>query len=259
MQFAEFDVHKSENHLVAEPEDLLPIPLAVAACNSYFDEVAEFREGLPIVLKQEDLVSRLSLDVGIFDGLKAAAATQGAHIDKIGLARAIVKLCEMPPRDQSVVRAIDTFLDRMKVLFRGINRKRRAADEEKLRHRVKTVVEQQRKIFEQDHPNGATREQGLFLFERIGDGLDYSLDAKAIRDQLLALTAEFGLDGDSATAIPNFDVFLTKLRVLKDAFALAREATPETKNTIGSKAKAIAKGKKSVRNSRKKKPVPAAK
>ncbi|BAV46561.1 ATP-dependent endonuclease of the OLD family-like protein [Mesorhizobium loti] len=230
MQFAKFDIINDGSHRMEEPEDLLPLPLAVAAANRYFEEVAEFRDGNPIVLVQEEVSGHLGPTAGMFDALATTAAAHGGHIDKIGLARAIVGLCEAQGQSPGLEQAIKTFLDDMKVLFRGINRKRRSADEERLRHRVKALIEQQRKIFLQDHPNGATHEQGLFLFERIEDGLDHSLDAKAIRDEMLALTVEFGLDGEPSESITDFNIFVAKLQVLKDAFAIREEATSTERN-----------------------------
>lgn len=224
MQFAEFNIVEDAPHLMAEPEDLLPLPLAIAAANAYFREVAEFREGEPTVLSEAEVTQHLNEAVGVFDALKAAAKAKDSHIDKIGLARAIVGICEIRSSDAALEKEITEFLDRMKLLFKNLNRKRRAADEERLRHRVKALVEQQRKIFLQDYPERATREQGLFLFERIGDGLDHSLEAKAIRDEMLALTVEFGLDGEPNERISDYDGFKTRLKVLKDAFAIDREA-----------------------------------
>ncbi|MBN8807824.1 MAG: AAA family ATPase [Sphingomonas sp.] len=223
MQFAEFDIASGITHLVAEPEDLLPLPLALVAANLYFKEVAEFREGEAIVLTEADVASKLSATVGIFDALKAAANAQGGHIDKIGLARSIVTLCEVSSADSAIEESIAQFLGRMKALFKGLNRKRRAADEERQRHRVKALVEQQRKIFLQDFPESATREQGLFLFERIADGLDHSLEAKAIRDQMLTLTVEFGLDGEANERIADYDGFKARLKVLKDTLSMGQE------------------------------------
>lgn len=223
MQFADFDITPNAVHLVAEPEDLLPLPLALAAANLYFKEVAEFREGDAIILAEAEITSKLSPTVGIFDALKAAAEDHEGHIDKIGLARSIVTLCELPSADRDLENSIVQFLERMKSLFKGLNRKRRAADEERQRHRVKALVEQQRKIFLQDYPDTATREQGLFLFERIADGLDHSLEAKAIRDQMLALTVDFGLDGEANERIADYDGFKARLKVLKDALSMSQE------------------------------------
>lgn len=245
MQFAEFSIVPDATHLIAEPEDLLPVPLAVAAANHYFREVAEFREGEAIILTEAEVASKLSATVGIFDALKAAAKTHDGHIDKIGLARWIVTLCEISSTNGVLEKSIAQFLERMKILFQGLNRKRRAADEERQRHRIKGLVEQQRKIFLQDHPETATREQGLFLFERIADGLDHSLEAKAIRDQMLALTVEFGLDGEANERIADYDGFKTRLTVLKDALSMSQEgraadksgeAVPATKPVAGSDA-----------------------
>lgn len=223
MQFADFGIVQDPSYAMTEPEDLLPIELAVAAANIYFREVAEFREGGAITLTPAEVVPHLNKQVGIYDALKVAAESHASHIDKIGLARAIVALCETSKADQALETSIVVFLDRMKALFKGLNRKRRAAEEERLRHRVKALVEQQRKIFLQDHPESATREQGLFLFERIGDGLDQSLDAKGIRDQMLTLSVEFCLDGEASEAIPDYDRFKSKLQVLQDAFSIQRE------------------------------------
>ena len=236
MQFAEFEIVGTTAYPICEPEDLLPIGLAVAAANLYFAEVSEFREGEAAVIAEADVAAALGPKTGMFDALKASAAAQDSHIDKIGFARAVVALCdhENPRADVAI------FIDRMKHLFQGINKQRRAADEEKLRHRIKAVVEQHRKIFEQDHPGGAVREQGLFLFERIAEALDHSPEAKAIRDEMGAISAAFGLDGEANDAIPEFDKFLVQLRVLKDAYQRRRASPPSEPAAKGASKDAAA-------------------
>ncbi|WP_158005191.1 AAA family ATPase [Citromicrobium sp. JLT1363] len=249
MQFDELNIVHDTGHRMEEPEDLIPAPLAVAAANLYFREVAEFREGEALVIQEEDVSKALGAKVGIYDALKKAADAKGGHIDKIGFARAVVTLCENAA-EKELQSDIDEFIDRMKELFKKINRNIRAANEERYRHRAKSMVEQHRKIFIQDHPEGATREQGLFLFERIGDGLDNSLDSKAMRDMMRELTADFKLDGEANEPIPDFDDFVSKLRMLKDALEyrrtsieseeVARTRKPSAKNKARKKPKAIA-------------------
>lgn len=236
-QFGDYGFEINDAHQVQEPEDLLSASLAVVAVNKYFAEIAEFREGEPVSFSEAEVLENLDNETGIYDALKKVAELKGTHVDKLGLARAVVSVCEKAPQSGPVQKDVDKFLCKMKVLFKGLNRKVRAANEEKLRHRVKTMVEQQRKIFVQDHPETASREQGLFLFERISDGLDNSLDAKAVRDEMRALTAEFGLDGQANDAISNFDNFLTKLRVLKDAYASQKLEEPREISNKTTKAK----------------------
>ena len=193
--------------------------------NRYFAEISEFTASEAIVVTGEEIEAKLDDVTGIYDALKAIAEAKDSHIDKLGLARAIVAICEAPPAEEQIRADVDAFLNRMKLLFRYINRKVRAAEDEKLRHRIKAAVEQHRKIFLQDHPTGATREQGLLLFEKIGDGLDNSLEAKAVRDEMRALIEEFGLDGEPNEPLHDFDAFQAKLRVLKDAFQRKNEVT----------------------------------
>lgn len=260
MQFGDINPVAEPKHLMEEPEDLIPPSLAVEAANLYFQEVAEFREGEPFKIEEEEVLKALGPKAGIYDALKSVAVFKGSHIDKIGFARAIVSLCEKPSR-KGVDSDIEELIDRMKQIFKRINREIRAANEEKSRHRVKAMVEQQRKIFVQDHPQGATREQGLFLFERICDGLDNSLDAKATRDMTRELAADFKLDGDPQEPIPNFDEFLTKLRVLKDAFEYRRTSIDDNKSSQAKTAAAktgAAKAKRSRRPKKKPTPPPSA-
>ncbi|WP_215732109.1 hypothetical protein, partial [Mesorhizobium loti] len=41
--------------------------------------------------------------------------------------------------------------------------------------------------------------------------------------KMLALSVEFGLDGEASEAIPDYDRFKSKLQVLQDAFSIQRE------------------------------------
>lgn len=226
MQIGDFDLLGGEGRPVTEPEDLIPTPLAIAAANRYLEHVSRFRDGPARQLDWGKATQLIDGGSGVFAGLKQAAKEQGAHIDKIGFARAVVELSEQPP--QQLTAAVEQLKARMRSLFVKLNAKRRLAEQERLRDKATAKVEQQRKIFVRDHREYATKEQALFLFERIEAVLDDSLDAEAIRQQMLSIKHQFQLAGALLDPVPDYSKFLTRLAVLKDALAIATtdERTP---------------------------------
>ena len=219
MQVGDLGLDAVAGRSVAEPEDLIPPELAAAAAERYFEQVSRFREGGAVVLDATALAAAFDGGAGIFDALKGVAKASGAHIDKIGFARAVVEICEAP--SGALATHVDTFAGRMRALFAQLNQRRRRAEQERLREKATAKVERQRRIFVRDHPRGATKEQAVFLFERVEEALDQSLDAEAIRKELLALKHRFGLDGEALDPVPDFPGFLSRLAVLKDSLAIA--------------------------------------
>lgn len=233
MQFADFKLAPEEKHAMLEPEDLVPLPLAVAATNRYFMQVSQFRTGQPPNFDLKAVRTKLTAKVGVFDALKGVAAETGDHIDKIGFARAVVELCAERPSQPKLDAEIDLFKARMRKLFSELNRRRRKAEQDRYRDRASAKVEQQRKIFIRDHAETATKEQALFLFERIQDGLEESLDADAINGEILSLKRRHELDGEALDPVPNYPAFLARLKTLKDAFELHGGTPPQDKAQDG--------------------------
>lgn len=219
MQVGDLGLDAIAGRPILEPEDLIPPELAAAAAARYFEQVSRFREGGAVEFDAATVAAAFADGAGIFDALKDVARGEGAHIDKIGFARAVVEICEEPP--MPLLQHVETLASRMRALFAQLNQRRRRAEQERLREKATAKVERQRRIFVRDHPRGATKEQAVFLFERIEEALDQSLDAEAIRKELLALKHRFGLDGEALDPVPKFSDFLSRLAVLKDSLAIA--------------------------------------
>lgn len=217
MQIGDFDLLAEEQRKVLEPEDLIPVDLAVAAVHRYFEQVSRFREGPARILDGDAIAARVSGGAGLVAALKEVAKEQGSHVDKIGFARAVVELCGLPP--EGLGASVDVFKARMRRLFVELNARRRRAEQERLRDKATQRVEQQRKIFFRDNPDGSTREQAVFLLERIEEVLDDSLDAEAIRQDMLSLRHRFDLSGDPLEPVPDYPSFKRRMGVLKDALS----------------------------------------
>lgn len=221
MQIGDFDLLADEGRRALEPEDLIPVDLAVAAVDRYFEQVSRFREGPARTLDGEAIAARVAEGAGLVAALKGVAKEQGSRVDKIGFARAVVELCGRPP--EGLGASVDLFKTRMRRLFVELNARRRTAEQERLREKATQRVEQQRKIFFRDNPDGATREQAVFLLERIEEVLDDSLDAEAIRQDMLSLRHRFDLGGDPLEPVPDYPTFKRRMAVLKDALSRSTE------------------------------------
>lgn len=204
-----------------EIEDLIPAPLAVAAANSFLAEVGRFHDVEAPRLTLEEFV-QTSKGKGVFDALNAAANIHGLHIEKMGFARAVIDQCKTVGAREPLREEVDTFLTRMRRLFKAVNEQRRNAERESTRERVGSRIARQQKIFSQDYPSQATKEQALIGLEAIEHVLDETLESDAVRTKINIMKKKFGLDDGLSEPVTNYGAFLEELRALKDEFAVSR-------------------------------------
>ena len=219
VQLGALEVVPDAAHPIREIEDLVPFGLATAAARRYFEQVGRSRQAPTI--ESDAVPGYLDVRTGVFDAVTKAAGAVGAHVDKIGFARAVVELCNNAPQELS--EDVDLFKRRMRTLFSRLNQRRRKAEQERQREQAGAKVNQQQRIFLRDHPDGSSREQALFLFERIDEGLDASLASEAIRTEMLAMRHAFQFDSDVTEPIPDFPKFRSRLATLKDALSIDRD------------------------------------
>ncbi|MDB5538554.1 MAG: ATP-dependent endonuclease of the family-like protein [Devosia sp.] len=211
-----------------EIEDLLPIGLAVAAANDCLSEIGRFRDEKVVTLTAAMVTKHLKMDVGLFSALNLAAGASGLHIEKIAFARAVVGLCKLQPVHEGLAEDVEAFFGRMKVLFQAINVVKRKAERDASRDKVGTLVDRQQKLFLQDNPVHATKEQVSILFEQIGDVLDESAESDSVRSHMMLIRRDFHLDDEPSTSVPDFDTLKTKMTTLHQAFHIDQvEAAPE--------------------------------
>lgn len=234
VQIGEVSLGDGDALVATEIEDFLPTSLGLRIATEYFQEIAEFRDEQVIAFDPAAVEAARTGGLPLFKALTAAAEAQGSHIDKIGFARALSRVCEADDQADDVV----IFLTRMRALFRHLNEKRRSAEREAALERIATLVDRQQRNFLRDHPQEATREEGLAFVELIEEILDDSRESDAIRRTLLRLRRDFALDDEPRRAIANYLLFRDQLNGLKHSFEReqALDATPAPETTPIKKA-----------------------
>lgn len=209
---------------IVEIEDLVPIRLAHAAVTAVIAEVTKFREGAVPKISFEALKLETEKTQHLLDAINKLVSKEKGRIEKLPFAKAIVELCRAPP-NKELEREVETYLDRMRVIFRAVNAAKRDAIRTAARKRLDALVSDRANLFRIDNPNHATREQGRIALDEIEAQLDDSVVAKAIRNAILPLRRDFQLHDEPGTPIDRYDAFLEGIVGLKHAWAIEAEGT----------------------------------
>ena len=207
-------------------EDLVPVPLAHAATTRVIAEVTKFRDGQPPQITLAAINAEIANGGTMLVCINREVARHGGRIDKIAFAKALIEVCneaggELEPH-------VAVFLDRMRVVFRGVNDAVRRATEDAANRKLETLVAERVALFAIDHPTYATREQTNILLRQIETQLDESPEAEAVRNAMVPLRRDHRLGEDPAQRVENHHALLEDLRGLKHAFRaeVVRRARP---------------------------------
>ncbi|GGE05220.1 Predicted ATP-dependent endonuclease of the OLD family, contains P-loop ATPase and TOPRIM domains [Gemmobacter megaterium] len=206
-----------------ELEDLVPPGLAHAAVGVFIDEVMKFREGAKPKIPLAAITKAIAEGGPLLDAVNKVVKQTNGRIEKVGFAKAIARLCAQP-LEPELAADMALFLDRMRVLFRAINKARRIAERDAGTQRLETLVDQRARLFVMDNPHHATRERARIVLDDIEDNLDLSVEADAIRNDILALRRDFALDGDPDEAVDPYAAFHAALAGLKHAHRRSLQA-----------------------------------
>lgn len=213
---------ESDTGPVREIEDVIPLILATAAVNDCIEEVTRFRTGPGPTITADEITAARNGGTQ-WDAICAVAQAKGGHIEKLAFARMIVERC-VDPRSNDIADAVGLYLDRMRKLFAALNTARRNAEHAANVEKLSSLIDRQQRTFVRDHPEDATKEQGVTLLEDIARLLDASIEAEAIRRGLTAIRRDFRLDDDLLAPIAPYDAFRERLGGLKVALEAERLA-----------------------------------
>ncbi len=203
-------------HGATEIEDLIPVQIALSAGRLY---VADFLGPEEV----EKLAGVSTRDIDFGKALSTHAAVEAAlagvlgsdfHIDKVGFARAVVRVISGP--EQSAVNddTAEAFEQNFRTLFRRLGRMQRDATRDFLSERTSSRIKRARDSFLLDHPDRARREDANVLFEEIDANLGSTLDAEQMRLEIRRMQIDFGLDHDVSMDIDNYEGFKESLLAL---------------------------------------------
>jgi hypothetical protein len=211
----------------SELEDLIPLPLAVAAANRCLGELTRYRQGRAHDVAEADITRQREAGDSMFDAI-LGSLPNGVRIEKLAFARAIVEICEDP--EAALAEPVGAFLGSMRALFRVLNRARRDAERESGRERIGQMVERQARLFARDHPSAARREEALNQLEEIEGLLDSSQEADAVRAAMQQIRRDHRLDeepGEPISDLIRFKGALDALNLALDIERLPPDPTPD--------------------------------
>ncbi|MGP0221460.1 hypothetical protein [Paenarthrobacter sp. NCHU4564] len=195
----------------SEIEDLVPIPLLREAALAYVERF----------LSPEEIdVNALSLDAVIksvgtkngnaWEGLSATYQTAfvGEHIEKVGLAREVIRrVAENPEDSQSVL-----FLDRFGQLTRHLAQTLRAAKQDEDQRRSDNKIKRLVSSFKRDFPGGVMQFKAKRLLQEIQAALGDSQYSDSIAMDVRSIERDFELDGRRPQEqVAQYEEFKTRL------------------------------------------------
>lgn len=208
--------------LIRETEDLLPIPIAVAAAHAYAQHLLGFDADAAAALTAEEVREAVTPEVGAFDALKAAFAShfEGAEVSKLGLAKEVVALLLAPPR--GLRQSATHLLADLSLLIRELTERLAKADAvEGDRRRDKKADELVKGFLRDYDAKDATRDEANVLLRAIEDTLEGSLGDEAVGRHVATLRRTHRLDEAVLDPVEDFDAFAESLRDIK---VIRREA-----------------------------------
>jgi energy-coupling factor transporter ATP-binding protein EcfA2 len=192
-------------------EDLIPLPIAIAAVHHYY---AAFGKDLNAFAPTSKVVFQDNRDT--LKGLEAALvqhlSDERIHPDKIGFARSVIDFVEDASDDQAS--DLSTLEANFRVLLSQLARLQRDADRDASNDRIGKRVNRETKRFVSDHPRSATREEVLLLVELIERQLDHSREAEEVLAAMRRWNHDFALHEDPAAEVEDYGRFIEDLRPL---------------------------------------------
>lgn len=195
--------------VVEEPEDLIPIPLAIAAAHQVartFSDGADLPE-----LDSKSLMKALGARHSLWDVLSESyTTTYGATLDKVAFARELVSIAAggddlatttLRANFHQLLRHIADLLDDADTL----ERTQRGAN------RLNRLVA----AFLRDHPDGVSRRRARTFIRELEQTLDDSAEADHIQVDLNDIVREHGLDNSQDGALIAFEGFVRAIRKLE--------------------------------------------
>lgn len=207
-----------------EIEDLIPLPICVAATHRYVKQIWGENETARAQITETAIIDEITGERGLPDAINAGLAkvSEEYRIEKIGFARNVIEIVtQWTARSDSLspaeADAIQIFETNLKVLFKRLNRIRREAEREQESERVSAKIERLKKSFVQDHPANALREQAHILFDEMLASLDDGQESDDIRLHVERLRRQYEIESDVMKPIGDYESFKTALESIKYA------------------------------------------
>lgn len=214
--------------IVRELEDLVSLPVAVAAARSYAGKVMELTEQEAAELRTGDIEAQLKLHGGsLWDSVAAAFAARlgpDAHIEKVGFAKEVIAVVSASRGRQRGREGIPATEKNFRMLLAELARRLRDAERQEDNRRLSNRLRRAVDAFLDDHETGTNRENGRLLLEEVEGSLDSTEGGDRTRLEVQRLRRDFKLDEDLTEPIERFAEFRERVEALRYQERLASQA-----------------------------------
>jgi predicted ATPase len=212
------DVNLPDGRQLVEIEDFIPPGIAAIAVQRYLETVCTTSPIDSGKVTAATLITAWGGEKTLYDAIGEVVQRQfgaDAHIDKVGLARAVVEVVQLHhSKKEHVVSEADVgaFQQNFKVLLARLAHLQRQAERDSMQERISQRIDRSVKAFLRDHTVSSRREDAMLLLEEIDAVLDESLEADQVRMQLQRLRREHDLTEPKPGMVEDMPRFTDGLR-----------------------------------------------
>ena len=203
-----------EGVAIEEPEDLVPVDIAVIAGRRYAEHLLGSTKEEVKKLKSSGIKAELTeANHSMWNAVETAFfKVFDTGIGKAGFAKEILgylKEHEHSEKQPAGVEVLDgNFRGLIQKLAETLQLARERENDARRDQRVERIIDE----FAEDHPKGCTRDKGTVVLRRIDAAADDSVAGDMIRANTAALRGEFELGLDPTDRIAGYDRFLERLK-----------------------------------------------
>jgi predicted ATP-dependent endonuclease of OLD family len=233
----EFTLLPNSGSTKTEIEDIIPLPICIAATRYYLQEFLQIDEAELSFLTEEIVLDKISAQTMI-DGLQASLLIpdKDLKINKVGFARNVIRVVNEWTRERDLSEektdAIRIFEQNFRILFKKLNIMQRRAQQKLTNEKLSQKIERLKKDFNARHPISARREHGVILLDEIEGILEANTENELIKEfeatknAIQNLRRDYNLDIDMNKAIHDYIGFQAGLERIKYAGLLASQEEP---------------------------------
>jgi energy-coupling factor transporter ATP-binding protein EcfA2 len=237
------DVKLPDGKQLVETEDFIPPGIAALAVQRYLETVCGTSQTETGEVTTATLITAWTGEKTLYDAIGEVVQREfgaEAHIDKVGLARAVVEVVQLHhAKNEYPISEADlgAFQQNFKILLARLAHLQRQAERDSMQERISQRIDRSIKAFLRDHTVSSRREDAMLLLEEIDAVLDDSLEADQVRLQLQQLRREHDLTEPKpgmVEELPKFTDGLRRVRysavnaVQQEAVEVATHASPQT-------------------------------
>jgi len=202
--------------VVREPEDLVPVSVAVRACRRYARTFLGFDENEANKLKDNAVTQRLAQkDGSLWDSLEEAFADAfEAGLGKAGFAKELLA-CLAESEGSSRPRGVPALDKNFAALIHRLADTLRTAREREYDDRRDQRLDRIIEAFSADHPIGCIRDRANTTLKRIDAAVDDTTAGDIIQSGTARLRREFKLTTEPLKNVENYPAFLEALKNLR--------------------------------------------